>query len=407
VARSRGGINLLLVDACRDNPDLHRGVTRSLSGDELIGRLPANSAILFSCSKGQQALEHEKAGGGHGVFFHHVIEGLRGAAADPETGEVGWDELVGYVRKRVNPTARALDPGGARKADELFAGQLQTPHQLTNLVATPVLARRSTLLEGTRAGQERDDNGLKMRFCWCPRGTFRMGSPKDESGRFDDEGDENGPVSVALSRGFWMGKFEVTQGQWQAVMGTTVRDQRDKADPKWPLYGEGPDHPIYYVNHDEANEFCRRFTESERRAGRLPAGWEYHLPTEAQWEYACRAETATRYSFGDDAGGLGEYAWFDGNSSRSTHPIGQKSPNRWGLHDVHGNVWEWCADWYDAKLVGGLDPRGPSQAAGRVIRGGSWNGEPQFCRSTFRYWDTPGDRGDDLGFRVARVPSPR
>ena len=111
------------------------------------------------------------------MFFHHVIEGLRGAAADPETGEVGWDELVAHVRKRVNPTARALDPGGARKADELFAGQLQTPHQLTNLVATPVLARRSILLEGTRPGQERDDNGLKMSSAGA-RGDFRHGQPE-------------------------------------------------------------------------------------------------------------------------------------------------------------------------------------------------------------------------------------
>jgi formylglycine-generating enzyme required for sulfatase activity/uncharacterized caspase-like protein len=487
----KGGINLLLVDACRDDPDPHRG----FAGNDHFGRMPGNSAILFSCSNGQQALEHEKAGGGHGVFFHHVIEGLRGAAADPETGEVGWDELVAHVRKRVNPTARALDPIGARNADELFAGELQTPHQLTNLVATPVLARRapianrklsrtspdlskpasgsakrenlsrapsidaddlaalavkretflllptdvqskaaierasSTPYEAPPPGQERDDNGLQMKLCWCPPATFLMGSPKNEPGRDNDEGDENGPVSVTLTRGFWVGKFEVTQSQWHKMMGTTLRDQRDRSDPNWSLAGEGPDHPIYFVSFDEAGEFCRRFTEAERRAGRLPAGSEYRLPTEAEWEYAGRAGTSTIYSFGDDEGSLGEYAWFVGNSANSTHPVGQKRPNRWGLHDVHGNVSEWCADRFVENLSGGIDPRGPSQAtastpprpypgqepgpefgggaraAQRVFRGGSWVDSPRGERSAVRGWALPGLR--DGFIRVGFAPVSR
>ena len=138
---NEGGTNLFLVDACRDDFDPHRGLgKRSLSGDELVGRLPGNSAILFSCSKGQQASSTSRRGG-HGVFFHQVIEGLRGAAADAETGEVGWDDLVGYVRKCVNCLARELDPEGARKADERFSGNLQTPQEIRNLVATPILAR--------------------------------------------------------------------------------------------------------------------------------------------------------------------------------------------------------------------------------------------------------------------------
>jgi formylglycine-generating enzyme required for sulfatase activity len=265
--------------------------------------------------------------------------------------------------------------------------------------------------------QERDDNGLMMAFCWCPPGTFLMGSPKDEPGRFDNEGDENGPVSVTLSRDFWMGKFEVTQAQWQIVMGTTLRAQMDKAkpewrlqrneaNPQWGLRGESPDRPIYYVSYLEAAEFCRRFTESERRAGRLPAGWEYRLPTEAEWEYACRAGTTTRYSFGDDEASLGEFAWYRGNSDGTTHPVGQKHPNRWGLHDMHGNVWEWCADGGAAKLAGGVDPRGPARAPDRVCRGGGWAQEPRGARSairSIRY--RPGHRGPVLGFRLARVQS--
>jgi formylglycine-generating enzyme required for sulfatase activity len=387
-----GGINLLLVDACRDNPDLYRGATRSLSGDELVGRLPTNSAILFSCSRGQQALEHAEAGGGHGVFFHHVIEGLRGKAADPDTGTIGWDDLVTYVRKRVNLTARSLDPDGARRADELFEGRLQTPHELKNLIATPVLARlrivdrqpsrstpdlsrpatdRSASIQPVRdpSGEERDDNGLKMKLCWCPPGAFRMGSPKDEPGRIDDEGGENGPVSVTITRGFWMGKFELTQTQWQSVMGSTIREQSLKNNQQSFLAGEGPDHPMAFVDHNEAREFCRRFTEAERQAGRLPAGWEYRLPTEAEWEYACRAGTTTRYSFGDDESRLVGYAWFDGNSEHSSHPVGQKDPNRWGLHDMHGNVWEWCSDWYVGELMGGTDPRGPYRVRALAAQG--------------------------------------
>ncbi|HZW31163.1 MAG TPA: formylglycine-generating enzyme family protein [Isosphaeraceae bacterium] len=245
-----------------------------------------------------------------------------------------------------------------------------------------------------------------MRFCWCPPGTFRRGSPKDEPGRYDGEGDANGPVSVTLTRGFWMGKFEVTQSQWQQVMGTMIQDQKAKANSS-SLYGEGPDHPIYYVNHDEASDFCRRFTEAERQAGRLAAGWEYRLPTEAEWEYACRAGTTTRFSFGDDDTSLGEYAWFTANSNLSTHPVGQKTSNRWGLCDMHGNVWEWCADWYGKTLAGGVDARGRSQAALRVFRGGSWGDYPRRCRSANRGRDSPDLRDFIVGFRLARVQSPR
>jgi hypothetical protein len=165
---------------------------------------------------------------------------------------------------------------------------------------------------------------------------------------------------------------------------------------------------MYYVSHDEATEFCRRFTESERRAGRLPADWEYALPTEAQWEYACRAGTTTRYSFGDNEGSLGEFAWFFGNSNDTTHPVGQKSPNGWDLHDMHGSVWEWCADWYADKLAGGEDPRGPATAADRVARGGSWGSLPGRCGSALRSrMVEPGHWTGSVGFRLALVQSRR
>jgi formylglycine-generating enzyme required for sulfatase activity len=135
----------------------------------------------------------------------------------------------------------------------------------------------------------------------------------------------------------------------------------------------------------------------------------YRLPTEAEWEYACRAGSTTRYSFGDDAADLGAFAWYDGNSDGKTHPVGQKRPNAWGLYDMHGNVWEWCWDAYEAdyysKKPPAADPLGPSQAASRVSRGGGWNFSPQNCRSAHRSGGEPGFRGNFLGFRVARFPS--
>ncbi len=304
------------------------------------------------------------------------------------------------VKKESEPTK--VRPAPILPTDRPVANT--EPSRATPDVSKPAMDRVGTIipLEATRPGQERDDNGLKMAFCWCPPGTFLMGSPKDDPQRDDDEGNENGPVSVTLNRGFWIGKFEVTQAQWHSVMGTTLRAQRDRADPQSDLYGEGLDRPIYYVNHHEATEFGRRFTESERRAGRLPLGWEYRLPWEAEWEYACRAGTTTRYSFGDDEASLGEYAWFAGNSDWMTRPVGQKRPNQWGLRDMQGNVWEWCADGYDSTLVGGIVPRGPDRALRRVLRGGGWNGLPHLARSANRDGGGPEKRDYNLGFRLVR-----
>jgi len=262
--------------------------------------------------------------------------------------------------------------------------------------------------QGSRAGEERDDNGLKMKLCWCPPGSFRLGSPSNEPERFGNEG----PVNVTLSSGFWMGKYEVTQEQWEKVMGTTIREQllKIKSDN---IRGESPNHPMYFVGAEEADEFCRRLTESERRAGRLPAGWSYKLPTESQWEYACRAGTTTATAFGDrlgsqDANFIGDFPYNGapkGSSLNSTVTVGSYRANAWGLHDMHGNVEEWCLDGYREHLPGGVDPLGPPQASSRVIRGGSWNSYGRSCRSAYRYRSAPVYRDIDLGFRVARVPS--
>ncbi len=214
---------------------------------------------------------------------------------------------------------------------------------------------------------------------WVAPGVFSMGSTNGGS-------DEQPVTRVRLTRGFWLGKTEVTQGQWSAVMGGN------------PSSFMGENLPVENVSWDDVTEFCRKVTEAERAAGRLPAGYAYTLPTEAQWEYACRAGTSGEY-----AGELDAMGWYVGNSGGKTNPVGQKRENAWGLQDMHGNVWEWCLDWYGDKLPGGSvsDPRGPETGSFRVLRGGGWFSDAAYCRSAYRSRVEPGFRNFNLGFRLA------
>lgn len=238
---------------------------------------------------------------------------------------------------------------------------------------------------------------------WIPPGTFTMGSPSSERNRGSDEGPQ---TVVTISRGFWLGKYEVTQREYLAVTGSNPS-----------LFKVDLDRPVEQVRWYEAVEYCNRLTQQERAAGRLPAGYEYRLPTEAQWEYACRAGTTTRFSFGDalecgDECGTcaiaNRYMWWCGNSEDQTHRVGQKLPNPWGLYDMHGNVWEWCADWYSSSYPGGsvTDPQGPTSGSYRVCRGGIWNGNGLDCRSANRFGYWPVSWNHNLGFRAALVPVP-
>jgi formylglycine-generating enzyme required for sulfatase activity len=232
---------------------------------------------------------------------------------------------------------------------------------------------------------------------WIAPGMFTMGSPSSEVDRYSDEGPQ---TQVTISQGFVMGKYEVTQAEYQAVMGSN------------PSYFTGDvKRPVDQVTWDDATNYCGQLTARERSAGRLPTGYAYRLPTEAEWEYACRAGTTTRFSYGDDSGyvQLGNYAWYYSNCGGTTHPVGQKQPNAWGLYDMYGNVWEWCLDWYSGSLPGGsvTDPRGPNTGSRRVFRGGGWCGLGWLCRSAIRndfYW--PGDGDYDLGFRPVLAPGP-
>jgi len=249
--------------------------------------------------------------------------------------------------------------------------------------------------EGTRTG-DRKELVEGIFFRWCPAGSFTMGSPKTEQARSDDEDQ----VSVILTKGFWLGETELTQGQWQKLMGTPWKGEVNVR--------EGVNFAASYISYDAATEFIEKLTAQERKAARLPREWKYSLPTEAQWEYACRAETKTKFSFGDDDTKLSEYGWFNGKAdnvkTEYVHEVGMKKPNAWGLLDMHGNVWEWCSDWYDTKLQGGQDPQGPASGSDRVYRGGSWFFEADLCRSANRYADLPGYRLDYLGLRLAAVP---
>ncbi len=248
-------------------------------------------------------------------------------------------------------------------------------------------------------GQVRNDNGLETKFVWAPPGQFEMGSPTSEPVRYDNENE----VFVILTKGFWLGQHEVTQGEWKRVMRTMPWSGMKNIE-------EGNNYAATHVTWQDAMTFCGKLTQSEHEAGRLPVGWVYTLPTEAQWEYACRAGKTSIFSFGDDPSVLSRYAWWGGLVGRGSamaehyaHAVAQKAPNEWGLYDMHGNVWEWCRDKYADHLSPGPDPVGPSVGPFRVYRGGGWSDSAGYCRTARRSGDDPGSRLDNVGFRIALV----
>ncbi len=273
---------------------------------------------------------------------------------------------------------------------------------LASVIAGGQGSEPAAALVGANAGAETNILGISL--CWCPPGQFRMGSPPEELGRRADESQ----VEVTLRRGFWTGKYEITQGQWRRVLG----------EPSGPLNaGVGEDYPVYWVTFIEAEAFCHHLTARARAARALPDGWEFRLPTEAQWEYACRAGTQTAFAFGDSLtdrqANLGKPyngtpTGFPGSASSQ---VGSFPANAWGLHDMHGNEFEWCRDWYHERLPGGVDPdlsgaKGTANRDGtfsRVRRGGAWMDSVAFCRSALRLRFEPERKSDHIGFRVVVV----
>ncbi len=258
---------------------------------------------------------------------------------------------------------------------------------------------------GNEAGDVRDDNGSKMKLVWCAPGVFVMEKivPPATPGRAPRYNlSKMVQAKVIITQGYWLGKYELTQAEWKRVMATRPWKGQEYSKDE-------DDYPVANVNWDDAMEFCRRLTDKERKAGRLPDRWEYTLPTDAQWERACRARTETNFSFGDGESNLDEYAWFYDNAweigEQYAHRVGQKKPNPWGLHDVHGNVMEWCRDFDSDDLPGGRDPEVTKESASHVVRGGCWARPGGFCSSANRKDRIlPQFDLSLVGFRVALTP---
>ena len=224
---------------------------------------------------------------------------------------------------------------------------------------------------------------VKLEMRKIPAGSFTMGSPTSEPGRWSGNETQH---EVTLTKDYWLGTFEVTQAQWQAVMGNN------------PSYFNGDDLPVGHVSWEDAKEFCEKLNNDS--FVKKPKGYLFDLPTEAQWEYACRAGTATAY-YGNVEG----IAWYGGNSDGEIQPVGRKKPNAWGLYDMHGNVCEWCRDWFEDDYAD--DPeflRRQASGSRRVCRGGCWNNPAELCRSAKRGGRSPDRQSHDLGFRLALVP---
>ena len=235
---------------------------------------------------------------------------------------------------------------------------------------------------------------VTFKMVWVEGGTFTMGCTPEQGG---DCWDSELPAHSVTLDGYYMGETEVTQALWTAVMGTTVRQQRDKADQSWPLSGEGNNYPMYYVSYDEAVQFTQKLSQL--------TGCTFSLPTEAEWEYAARGGSKSRgykYAGSDDVDAV---AWCDGNSGYQTHPVAQKAANELGLYDMSGNVHEWCSDWYGGYSSGAQrNPTGPGSGAFRVLRDDSWSTYAKSYRVSSRSLNDPTLRSFFGGFRLVFRP---
>jgi formylglycine-generating enzyme required for sulfatase activity len=323
------------------------------------------------------------------------------AAFNPSIGEPTLP-----VPERVDPAVAELpfwdaiknsnDPEDFREylkkyPDGQFAGiarrrLLSLTGGIATLVARPA---NDSLPRPTPGPAVRTRAGIEL--VYVPPGSFMMGSE-------DDSPDEKPVHKVTIREGFYMSKYEVTQAQWQAAMGTTVRQQRDRANPSWTMAGEGAEQPMYYVNWNETQEFIQKLNAQND-------GFTYRLPSEAEWEYACRAGT-TGYAAAWPSP-LNAMGWSNENSGQQSHPVGQKLPNAFGLHDMHGNVWEWCQDYYHESYKGAPTDGSAWLSGGdpnyRVMRGSSWDYEAASLRSANRDRLPAVTRGNHVGFRVVAV----
>jgi formylglycine-generating enzyme required for sulfatase activity len=432
--KSFAGMKVLLVDACRDDPDAGRG-SRGINADS-APRPPQGVAALFSCRAGERAYEHKDYG--HGVFFHHVLKGLEGEAKDSDR-EVTFAGLAAYVSRRVARDVPRLIGSGAKQSPNLKADYSTEPVLLalrdvpresdTDRVERPrpkpidctgvdelskEEVRRAQEAWARYLGRQVEEtidlaNGVKMTFVLIPPGRFRMGSPAEEQGYvtntcFDgkrpDWLDREKQHQVTLTEPFDLAKTELTQAQYEALTGEN------------PSKFKGADKPVEQVSWEDARAYAEKLTK--RREDKHV----YRLPSESEWEYSCRGGRSSSKPFGigngrslssREANFNGGYPYGGADKGpyvETTCAVASYATNALGLHDMHGNVWEWCADWYGAYPERDVtDPRGPAEGSDRVIRGGSWYFHGWSCRAAHRGIE-PGYRSSDLGFRLARsVPS--
>jgi formylglycine-generating enzyme required for sulfatase activity len=316
------------------------------------------------------------------VRFSLGADAPPGAKIDPQTGAFAWTPPLAEPAGQQEISVSATGPDGQTA---------QTSFIVTVTRPTPAPVK----LPGKEIAIDLG-NGVNLEMVLVPAGEFMMGSPDSDS---NAQGDEKPRHPVRITKPFYLGKYLVTQEQWGAVMGSN------------PSSFKAPKNPVETVSWDDCQQFLNRLNGRVGRAERAPPGnrageGDFRLPTEAQWEYACRAGSTGKYCFGDSETQLGEYAWYSDNSGGKTHPVGEKKPNAWGLYDMHGNVWEWCQDWYNGGYYAGSpsdDPPGPTTGSRRVLRGGSWSFLARYCRSASRDYFGPGYRDFNLGLRVSRV----
>ena len=326
------------------------------------------------------------AGGNFGLASSYM-ESIRGLLPDaPVLGALSRQLAAAQAAAEHQREVEA-----ARQAEEERQRQAAAAQAALERQRQAEVARQAEVVRQRKAKEL--EGRLGLHFVWIEPGTFWMGSPGVELGRDDDES----PVhEVAISEGFWLGKYEVTQGQWEAVMGTTPWSG------EWGVV-ENPSHPAAYISWHDVQAFIGRLNDA--------AGDSlYRLPSEAEWEYACRAGTSTPWSFGDDQSQLMHYAWYGANACSEgacyAHAVGMLRPNGWGLHEMHGNVWEWVQDWYDSNHYNSsarLDPLGPTSGSVRVLRGGSFADAAQYLRAAFRHRYDPTARYGYFGVRLLRL----
>ncbi len=378
---------LLLVDACRDDPlSVVAKSAKRIELQQVSDRLPpvlaGGTIAIFSCSASQQSFESPELKSG--LFFHFVNRALAGEADEDGDRAVDLIELEFFTIKSVQKWAR-VNLGKPQIPERM--GRAVGAMELVRLDRSPKQVPPMTTPPSAGEAAKSITNSIGMKLNLIPAGTFVMGSPASEAGRRENEVQHR----VILTKDFYIGTTEVTQGQWESVMGTTPWKEGQNVD-------EGTNVAATHISWVDAFTFCQKLSAKE--------GKTYRLPTESEWEYACRGGSQNAYCFGNDVAQLSEYAWwgaYDGGSSTAephVHTVGLKRANAFGLYDMHGNAMEWCNDWhsdYPTDVV--KDPQGTTLNTFRVNRGGAFTLNSTDCRSAHRFQFTFGYAL--LGFRVA------